>query len=87
MGLSLLLYRCLDVYDRYIDTFSFSFWINNLFIFSILFLIEINDLFFFLRFLWKIRHIILIFFKNLKLYIFYNLQEFVFYIFFSIFRF
>lgn len=47
MGLSLLLYRCLDVYDRYIDTFSFSFWINNLFIFSILFLIEINDLFFF----------------------------------------
>lgn len=47
MGLSLLLYRCLDVYDRYIDIFSFSFWINNLFIFSILFLIEINDLFFF----------------------------------------
>lgn len=47
MGLSLLLYCCLDVYDRYIDIFSFSFWINNLFIFSILFLIEINDLFFF----------------------------------------
>lgn len=47
MDLSLLLYRCLDVYDRYIDIFSFSFWINNLFIFSILFLIEINDLFFF----------------------------------------
>lgn len=86
MGLSLLLYRCLDVYDRYIDIFSFSFWINNLFIFSILFLMEINDLFF-LRFLWKIRHTILISFKNLKLYIFYNLQELVFYIFFSIFRF